>query len=157
MSAPASAVALDKLVQVIEHHWGFRSLRPNQERAMLAVLAAADEPRGLTLTDLAPYRAALEGKGAAAGTAVAVTFRELWDDPGRYQGRRVRVEGRVGYGLLICCRARPHHALHVQRFQRRDHTQRSLSGRGGFRERNALRHDSQRRFVGIRHGVRTET
>ena len=50
---------------------------------------------GLTLSDLAAYRAALEGKAEPTGPAVAVTFRELWDHPERYQGRRVRVEGRV--------------------------------------------------------------
>jgi hypothetical protein len=62
----------------------------------LAVPAAADEESGLTLSDLAPYRSALEGKAEpTGGPAVAVTFRELWDHPERYQGRRVRVEGRI--------------------------------------------------------------
>lgn len=59
---------------------------------LLASTARADEP-GLSLTDLGPYRAAIEGK--TPGPAVAVTFRELWDHPDRYQGKRVRVEGRV--------------------------------------------------------------
>ncbi len=54
--------------------------------------AAASEP-GLSLPDLAPYRAALEGK--ARGTAVAVSFRELWNHPEQFQGQLVRVEGRV--------------------------------------------------------------
>jgi hypothetical protein len=48
---------------------------------------------GLTLADLVPYRAALEGKPAEP--AVAVTFRALWDHAAQYQGRRVQVEGRV--------------------------------------------------------------
>jgi hypothetical protein len=58
--------------------------------------ADAGDDRGepaLSLSDLAPYRAALEGK--PAGPAESVTFRELWDHPERHQGRRVRVEGRV--------------------------------------------------------------
>ena len=38
MSAPGTAFALDPLLQLIERHWGFRSLRPLQERAMRAVL-----------------------------------------------------------------------------------------------------------------------
>jgi hypothetical protein len=57
---------------------------------------AADGPAAdpaLNLANLAPYRAALEGK--PAGPAASVTFRDLWDHPDRYQGRRVRVEGRV--------------------------------------------------------------
>jgi ATP-dependent DNA helicase RecQ len=41
MSAPASD-ALDQLLQVIERHWGFRTLRPLQERAMRAVLQGRD-------------------------------------------------------------------------------------------------------------------
>src|SRR5438309_3155369 len=42
MSAPGTAFALDPLLQLIERHWGFRSLRPLQERAMRAVLEARD-------------------------------------------------------------------------------------------------------------------
>jgi ATP-dependent DNA helicase RecQ len=41
MSAPASP-QLDELLQVIDRHWGFRSLRPLQERAMLAALGGRD-------------------------------------------------------------------------------------------------------------------
>lgn len=55
--------------------------------------AAADEDAGLSTADLAPYRAALAG--TPGGPAVAVTFRDLWDHPERYQGRRIRVEGRA--------------------------------------------------------------
>jgi hypothetical protein len=59
--------------------------------AVLTIVAAhADEPE-LALTDLTAYRAALEGK--TAGSATPVTFRELWDHPDRFEGRRVRVEG----------------------------------------------------------------
>src|SRR5699024_4723036 len=47
----------------------------------------------LSLSDLAPYRAALERK--PAGAAAAVTFRELWEHADRYEGKRVRVQGRV--------------------------------------------------------------
>lgn len=54
--------------------------------------AAADDGR-LSLADLAAYRRAVDG--APAGPAVAATFRQLWDHPGAYQGRRVRVSGRV--------------------------------------------------------------
>lgn len=55
----------------------------------------APAPAGseLSLADLAPYRAALDGK--PAGPAAPATFRELWGHPDRYRGRRVRVEGRV--------------------------------------------------------------
>lgn len=60
-------------------------------------LAAAQGPtdgsKELGLGDLAAYRAALDGR--PEGPAVAASFRDLWDDPGRYQGKRVRVEGRV--------------------------------------------------------------
>src|SRR5438309_6829352 len=42
MSAPGTAFALDPLLQLIERHWGFRSLRPLQECAMRAVLEGRD-------------------------------------------------------------------------------------------------------------------
>jgi ATP-dependent DNA helicase RecQ len=42
MSAAAPALALINLLEIIERHWGFRTLRPLQERAMLAVLANRD-------------------------------------------------------------------------------------------------------------------
>lgn len=51
-----------------------------------------DEP-GLALSDLAAYRAALEGKPAEP--VAVVTFRDLWDHPESHEGHRVRVEGRV--------------------------------------------------------------
>jgi hypothetical protein len=57
------------------------------------LLAQTQTETGLSLPDLAPYRAAIEGK--PAGPAVAVTFRELWEHPEKYQGRHVRVEGRA--------------------------------------------------------------
>jgi len=55
--------------------------------------AALPAGSDLALADLAAYRAALDGK--PAGAATAVTFRALWEHPETYQGRRVRVEGRV--------------------------------------------------------------
>jgi hypothetical protein len=59
--------------------------------AVLTIAAAdADEPE-LALTDLTAYHAALEGK--TADPANSVTFRDLWDHPDRFEGRRVRVEG----------------------------------------------------------------
>jgi hypothetical protein len=60
----------------------------------------ADES-ALTVADLAGYRAALSGKGKDKGKGAAdrpvarVGFRDLWDHPARYEGRRVQVEGRV--------------------------------------------------------------
>lgn len=65
---------------------------------LLALATAAwdgvdrDAP-SLSLVDLATYRAALEGK--PAGPALPATFRDLWDRPAEFRGRRVRVEGRV--------------------------------------------------------------
>ena len=53
----------------------------------------ASEP-GLTLPDLAPYRArSARGKRRRSGRRDHVP--PLWDDPERYEGRLVRVEGRV--------------------------------------------------------------
>lgn len=56
-------------------------------------LAAARDDQELSLADLAAYRAALDGR--PGGEAVPVTFRALWERPEQYQGRRVRVEGRL--------------------------------------------------------------
>jgi hypothetical protein len=58
-------------------------------------LVSADGPddSSLGLADLPAYRAAL-GSGSK-GPAVGVGFREVWDHPGRYRGRRVEVEGRI--------------------------------------------------------------
>jgi hypothetical protein len=60
--------------------------------AFLVSISRGDEPR-LALSDLAAYRAALEGKPAEP--AASVTFRDLWDHPESHEGHRVRVEGRV--------------------------------------------------------------
>jgi hypothetical protein len=54
----------------------------------------------LGLSDLAGYRAALAGKPTAddaqpADPPIPVQFRDLWDHPGTFQGRRVTVQGRV--------------------------------------------------------------
>jgi hypothetical protein len=54
---------------------------------------ALGDDSGLALSDLAPYRAALEGKPSEA--AIRVGFRDLWVDPERYKGHRVAVEGNV--------------------------------------------------------------
>ena len=65
----------------------------------VALLGAVDDGGGgagggkLALTDLAAYRAALGGR--PGGPAEPVTFRQLWDHPDRFQGRRVRVVGKV--------------------------------------------------------------
>ena len=61
--------------------------------SLLATPGAADEDSALSLADLDAYRVALGAKPAA--TAAPVRFRDLWDRPGAYVGRRVRVEGRV--------------------------------------------------------------
>jgi ATP-dependent DNA helicase RecQ len=42
MTSPASTYSLPDLQGIIERHWGFRSLRPLQERAMQAVLEGRD-------------------------------------------------------------------------------------------------------------------
>lgn len=65
--------------------------------ALVAGRVGADEggEPPLSLADLAPYRAALEKKEGASAPARAVTFRELWDHPDAYRGRRVGVEGGV--------------------------------------------------------------
>jgi hypothetical protein len=66
--------------------------------ATVVVALAASLPAGeaaLTLADLAAYRAALSAGETKGEHPVRVTFRELWDHPATYQGRRVQVEGRV--------------------------------------------------------------
>ena len=47
----------------------------------------------LGLADLPAYRNALEA--GPEDSAEPVTFRDLWDDPDRFEGQRVRVVGRV--------------------------------------------------------------
>jgi hypothetical protein len=47
----------------------------------------------ISLVDLPAYREALEG--APDAPAISVRFRDLWDHQPDYQGRRVRVEGRI--------------------------------------------------------------
>jgi hypothetical protein len=70
-----------------------------------ALLCRADEPDPgredqLSLADLAAYRAALSGKATAddarpSDPPARVGFRDLWDHPDAYRGRRVTVHGRV--------------------------------------------------------------
>jgi hypothetical protein len=54
---------------------------------------------GLGLADMAAYRAALSGEAAtrthSEQPVPAVTFRELWDHPETWSGRRVRVRAKV--------------------------------------------------------------
>jgi hypothetical protein len=50
-----------------------------------------DAPR--SVPEIPAYRAALEADPAAP--AVAVAFRDLWERPDEFRGRRVRVEGTV--------------------------------------------------------------
>ena len=64
--------------------------------ALLLTLAAStvsDDGTALSLADLPSYRAALAPH--AGGKARPVTFRDLWDRPDVYRGRRVRVTGQV--------------------------------------------------------------
>ncbi len=68
-------------------------------------LAWADDPEAgqddqLSLADLAGYRAALSGKATAddaqpSDAPARVGFRDLWERPDAYRGRRVTVHGRV--------------------------------------------------------------
>jgi hypothetical protein len=63
-----------------------------QLAAILSRPAPADE-RSASLAELGDLRAALDP--ASEDEPIAVTFRILWEDPARYEGRRVRVEGRA--------------------------------------------------------------
>lgn len=58
--------------------------------------ASADDT-ALGIADLAAYRAALTDRPGSTpeGLPVAVGFRELWNHPEAYQGRRVQVQGGV--------------------------------------------------------------
>ncbi|HWE40447.1 MAG TPA: hypothetical protein VG406_28120 [Isosphaeraceae bacterium] len=60
---------------------------------VLAVLAMVGDDAGISLPEIPAYKAALEADPAA--TAVAVAFRDLWQRPEEFRGRRVRVEGTV--------------------------------------------------------------
>ncbi|MGE3819617.1 MAG: hypothetical protein AB7I30_09295 [Isosphaeraceae bacterium] len=51
------------------------------------------DAESLNLADLASYRAALEGR--SSGEVIPASFREIWEAPERFQGKRVQVEGRV--------------------------------------------------------------
>jgi hypothetical protein len=68
--------------------------------AFLAVLVAvipglAADDGALTVADLAAYRAALSGREKAQEPPAVIGFRELWDHPATYQGRRVQIQGRL--------------------------------------------------------------
>ncbi len=66
-------------------------------------LSSDDDPQTshqLSLEDLAGYRAALSGKptadqARASDPPVEAKFKDLWDRPDVYQGRRVTIQGRV--------------------------------------------------------------
>jgi hypothetical protein len=63
--------------------------------AAAATPARAAEDAALTVADLAAYRAALSPPQGTPEPPAAVDFRALWNHPATYQGRRVRVEGRL--------------------------------------------------------------
>jgi len=59
-----------------------------------------DAKNKLTLADLADYQAALAGKPIAKGARMTdtprqVRFRDLWDQPDTFRGRRIVVQGRI--------------------------------------------------------------
>jgi hypothetical protein len=65
-----------------------------------AVADDIESPDRLSLADLVAYRAALTGKPTAddarvSDPAVRVVFKDLWNRPESFRGRRVIVEGRV--------------------------------------------------------------
>jgi hypothetical protein len=60
----------------------------------------SESPHQLSLADLASYRAALSGKATGENTKtsdppVRVIFRDLWNRPDAFRGRRVIIQGRV--------------------------------------------------------------
>jgi hypothetical protein len=61
----------------------------------VAAAGAGEDAPPLSLADLGDYRAALAAPKGTAPAPVPVTFRDLWDHPERYKGRRVQVEGKV--------------------------------------------------------------
>jgi hypothetical protein len=56
-------------------------------------IARAGDSSAVSLADLPAYRAALDGK--PVGTAVSASFRDLWERPDAFAGKRVRIEARV--------------------------------------------------------------
>ncbi len=54
-----------------------------------------EEQGPLGLADLPALQAAISGRGEASEPAVPVGFRQLWDHPETYRGRRVIVTGRI--------------------------------------------------------------
>jgi hypothetical protein len=66
--------------------------------ALTLVASLRADEAALTVADLAAYRAALSPTPGANGDATppkAASFRELWEHPEVYRGRRVEVQGRV--------------------------------------------------------------
>ena len=72
-----------------------RGIRYALIAACWAVPSFAQDIGPLGLADYAAYRAALEPPRSEGEPARSATFRDLWDRPGEFQGRRVAVEGRV--------------------------------------------------------------
>ncbi len=70
-----------------------RGLKPIACLLIFTATARADDTSPVGLADLPAYRAALDGK--PAGAAVPAAFRDLWDRPDAFAGKRVRIEGRV--------------------------------------------------------------
>jgi len=63
--------------------------------AVAVAPALTADDAALTVADLAAYRAALSGQRRGQEPPAVVGFRELWDHPATYQGRRVQVQGRL--------------------------------------------------------------
>ncbi len=61
---------------------------------LICAHARAETDGPLTVADLAAYRSALELK-TPVGPAPRASFRDLWDRPDDFRGRRVAVSGRV--------------------------------------------------------------
>lgn len=63
--------------------------------ALAAASPAPADESALGLADLPAYREALGAKDAAGKAVPRVGFRDLWEHPDSYKGRRVQVEGRI--------------------------------------------------------------
>jgi hypothetical protein len=82
-------------------HPGWRRLLPSRHVSrmtwlllMFAVPWARGDESPLALADLADYRRALTARDPEPRPS-AVSYRELWEHPARYQGTRIQVEGRI--------------------------------------------------------------
>ncbi len=78
--------------------WRLALARAGLAAALLAgwpLASAARDDGPLSLADLAAYRAAIDPTGPGDRAPKPVGFRELWDRPADFKGRRVAVQGRV--------------------------------------------------------------